>query len=80
MRRKLKRKYIRRINSLREYAKGWPLQILIADRRPRYNEEFIYYRDWDKYCRTKQGRLSGAYEEHFGVKPSRLAVGNKRLA
>lgn len=76
MKSKLKQKYISKINDLRSYAPDWPLEILIADRRPCYNDEWRYYKQWDKYCRTKKGRLDGSYEYYFNKKPSRIAHGH----
>ncbi|QOI66623.1 hypothetical protein [Erwinia phage FBB1] len=75
MKRKLKAKYIKQINYLIKLGNGWPLAIMIADRRPRYNEEFRHYAWYDKYSRTKKGRLDGSYEDNFGIKPSRIAHG-----
>lgn len=76
LKRKLKRRYIEHINRLRAFAKGWPLELIIADNHPRYNTEWRYYKQWDSYCRTKAGRLDGSYEYYFGKKPSRISLGN----
>lgn len=72
---KLKKRYIRKINGLRDYAKGWPLSIIMADRHPRYNTELTYHKKYDSYCRSKAGRLDGSYEEYFGKKPTRISLG-----
>lgn len=77
MKRRNKQRYIKQINALIKFANGWPLGIIIEDRRPRYNEEYLYYKKWDSYCRTKKGRLEGAYADRFDLKPKRIALGFK---
>lgn len=79
MKRRLKSKYINQINILIKYANGWPLEIIIADRRPKNNEEYLYYKSFDKYSRTKKGRIDGSYESNFGIKPSRISHGCSKL-
>lgn len=76
MKAKLKKTYIKRIEGLRKYARGWPLEIIIADRHPRFHEEQRHYKAWDSYARTKKGRLDGSYEYFFDKKPSRPAHGH----
>ena len=77
MKAKLKKNYVKRIQGLLEFAKGWPLAIIIADRHPRFHEEQRRYKAWDSYARTKKGRLDGSYEYLFDKKPSRIAHGYK---
>ena len=77
MKAKLKKNYIKRIEDLRKYAHGWPLNIIIADRHLRFHDETRRYKFWDNYARTKQGRLDGYYEYLFDKKPSRIAHGYK---
>lgn len=76
MKKILKKRYIRKVERIRSFAPGWPLEILIADCRPRYNDERRHYKKQDSYCRTKAGRLDGSYEYYFGKKPSRISHGN----
>ncbi len=75
MKRKVKAKYIKQINYLIKLGNGWPLAIMIGDRRSSYNEECRYYKWYDKYSRTKQGRIDGSYEDNFGHPPSRFSHG-----
>lgn len=75
MKRKLKARYIKRLNGLLDYCNGWPLNLILADRHPRYNEEWRHYKKWDSYARTKAGRLDGSYEYYFDKKPSRISLG-----
>lgn len=79
MKSRLKKNYISRINKLMRYAKGWPLSLILADKRPIYNAEWRGYKALDKYARTKKGREDGSYEIHFGHVPSRLSHGKSLL-
>lgn len=77
MKNKNKSRYVKQINDLMHTFKGWPLYILIEDRRAKYQNEYRYHLQRKKYYMSKKGRLDGSYYVNLGIHPSRISHGHK---
>lgn len=74
MKHKLKKKYINKLNFLRDFCKGWPLYSILQDSNPKFsNYDNRHYKLVKKHAYTKEGRMDGTYQVFLGRKDTRWA-------